>query len=155
MAETQTFSCGAVPSPLNTKSAEYHDRLDLKLEVKAGDEPGMFEGYGAVFENRDRDNDIVVKGAFADSLQSRTPAMLWQHNVKEPIGRFLDVREDDKGLYVRGKLSLKGKGAEAYELLSMGAMDGLSIGFVTKEASRDAATGTRTIHKADLMEYAR
>lgn len=163
MAETQTFSCGALPSlspksNLSVKNDTFDrhmlpsDRLDLKLEVKAGDEPGTFEGYGAIFGNRDNDNDIVVKGAFADSLQARMPAMLWQHNMKEPIGRFMDVREDDKGLYVRGKLSMKGKGAEAYELLSMGAMDGLSIGFVTKEATRDAATGTRTIHKADLME---
>ncbi|UTW56174.1 HK97 family phage prohead protease [Kordiimonas sp. SCSIO 12610] len=164
MAETQSFSRGVVPCFVkksdnlteepNSPQQEHrgHDRLNLKLEVKAGGEPGMFEGYGAVFGNRDNDNDIVLKGAFADSLRARTPAMLWQHNMREPIGRFLDVREDEKGLYVRGKLSMKGRGAEAYELLSMGALDGLSIGFVTKEATRDAATGTRTIHKADLME---
>lgn len=156
MAEMQTFAYGEMPSLSRGLSCKNdtlpHDRLALKLEVKAGSEPGTFEGYGAIFGNRDNDNDIVVKGAFVDSLQARTPAMLWQHNTKEPIGRFFDVREDEKGLYVRGKLSMKGKGAEAYELLSMGAMDGLSIGFVTKEATRDAATGTRTIHKADLME---
>ncbi len=156
MAETQTFAYGTASSLSRSLSCKndtlHHDRLDLKLEVKAGSEPGTFEGYGAIFGNRDNDNDIVVKGAFVDSLKERTPAMLWQHNTKEPIGRFLDVREDDKGLYVRGKLSMKGKGAEAYELLSMGAMDGLSIGFVTKEATRDAASGTRTIQKADLME---
>lgn len=126
--------------------------LDLPLEVKADGAPGTFEGYGAVFGNTDRDGDVVAKGAFAESLKARLPALLWQHNAKEPIGRFDVVREDDRGLYVRGRLSMTGKGAEAYELLKMGALNGLSIGFVTKEAMRNRATGTRTINRADLME---
>lgn len=126
--------------------------IDLPLEVKADGAPGEFEGYGAVFGNVDRDGDIVAKGAFAESLKGRTPALLWQHNAKEPIGRFDVVREDAKGLYVKGRLSRSGRGAEAYELLKMGALNGLSIGFVTKEAQRNGATGTRTILRADLME---
>ncbi len=126
--------------------------LDLPLEVKADGEPGVFEGYGAIFGNLDRDGDIVAKGAFSASLQGRLPALLWQHNAKEPIGKFDEVREDEKGLYVRGRLSLQGRGREAYELLKMGALDGLSIGFVTKEASKNALTGARTIKRAELME---
>ncbi len=126
--------------------------LSLPLEVKADGETGSFEGYGAVFGNTDRDGDVVAKGAFAESLKSRLPALLWQHNAKEPIGRFDVVREDAKGLYVKGRLSGSGRGAEAYELLKMGALNGLSIGFVTKEALRNRATGTRTIKRAELME---
>lgn len=122
------------------------------LEVKADGEHGSFEGYGAIFGNLDRDGDVVARGAFTDSLKGRLPALLWQHNAKEPIGRFDVVREDAKGLYVKGRLSMQGRGREAYELLKMGALDGLSIGFVTREASRDARTGTRTITRADLME---
>ncbi len=128
------------------------EMLDIALEVKTGEAPGTFEGYGAIFGNLDRDGDIVQKGAFAESLKARLPALLWQHNTKEPIGRFDEVREDAKGLFVRGRLSGQGRGAEAYELLQMGALDGLSIGFVTKEAQRNATTGTRTIVRADLME---
>jgi len=126
--------------------------IDLPLEVKAGGLPGEFEGYGAVFGNTDRDGDVVAKGAFADSLKSRLPALLWQHNAKEPIGRFDVVREDERGLFVKGRLAQSGRGAEAYELLKMGALNGLSIGFVTKEAMRNSAAGTRTIKRADLME---
>jgi HK97 family phage prohead protease len=125
---------------------------NLTLETKENAPAGTFEGYGAVFGNTDRDGDIVAFGAFADSLKGRLPALLWQHNPKEPIGRFDVVREDKKGLYVKGRLSQTGRGAEAYELMKMGALDGLSIGFVTREAARNAATGTRTINKADLME---
>jgi HK97 family phage prohead protease len=124
----------------------------LPLELKTAGEAGSFEGYGAIFGNIDRDGDIVARGAFAASLKARLPALLWQHNAKEPIGRFDMVREDEKGLYVRGRLSMEGRGREAYELLKMGALDGLSIGFVTREASRDARTGARTIHRAELME---
>lgn len=126
--------------------------LDLPLEVKADGAPGSFEGYGAVFGNTDRDGDVVAKGAFADSLKGRMPALLWQHNPKEPIGRFDVVKEDAKGLYVKGRLSMSGKGKEAYDLLKLGALNGLSIGFVTKEALRNRATGTRTIKSAELME---
>ncbi|WP_417451297.1 HK97 family phage prohead protease [Kordiimonas sp.] len=127
-------------------------RASMPLELKAGGEAGTFEGYGAIFGNVDRDGDTIARGAFAESLKARLPMLLWQHDTKAPIGRFDEVREDERGLYVRGRLSMSGRGAEAYELLRMGALDGLSIGFVTREATRDSATGTRTISKADLME---
>lgn len=122
------------------------------LEIKLAAEAGTFEGYGSIFSHIDRDGDVIAPGAFAASIKDRIPALLWQHNPKEPIGRFDEVREDPRGLFVRGRLSLKGRGEEAYSLLKMGAMNGLSIGFVAKEASRDTASGVRTIHKADLME---
>lgn len=126
--------------------------LALSLDIKTEGAPGTFEGYGAIFGNKDRDGDIVTHGAFAESLKAGMPVLLWQHDQKAPIGRFDEVREDEKGLFVKGRLALHGRGLEAYELLKMGALDGLSIGFVTKEASRDPATSTRTISKADLME---
>ncbi|WCL55084.1 HK97 family phage prohead protease [Gimibacter soli] len=129
-----------------------HDVIDLKLEAKAAGPAGTFEGYGAVFGNVDRDGDRLAKGAFAESLKVRMPALLWQHNAKEPIGCFDHVAEDARGLHVKGRLSMEGRGKEAYDLLKMGALDGLSIGFVTREASRDVAAGVRTILKADLME---
>ncbi|MBL4639381.1 MAG: HK97 family phage prohead protease, partial [Kordiimonadaceae bacterium] len=126
--------------------------LALSLDTKAEGAPGTFEGYGAIFGNKDRDGDIVVRGAFAESLKAGMPALLWQHDQKAPIGKFDEVRKDDKGLFVKGRLAMTGKGLEAYELLKIGALDGLSIGFVTKEATRDPATKTRTISQADLME---
>ncbi|MBL4837379.1 MAG: HK97 family phage prohead protease [Kordiimonadaceae bacterium] len=128
------------------------DVFSGKLQIKANGEPGCFDGYGAVFGNTDRDGDIVAKGAFSSSLATLKPALLWQHEQKSPIGVFDEVREDDRGLYVRGRLSLKGRGEEAYELLKMGALNGLSVGFITKSDERDAVTGIRTILKAELLE---
>jgi len=132
------------------------DTLCLPLEIKAasgeGVTPGTFEGYGSIFGNRDRDGDIVAPGAFAESLKKGLPALLWQHDQKAPIGRFDIVKEDKRGLYVKGRLAMSGRGKEAYDLLKMGALNGLSIGFVSQEASRDRLSGARTIHKANLME---
>ena len=111
-----------------------------------------------MFGNVDSYKEIVAKGAFNDSLaslksQGRMPALLWQHRSGEPIGCYTEMREDDHGLFVRGKLALKtARGAEAHELMKMKALSGLSIGFMTREDSYDKVTGIRTLNKVDLWE---
>ena len=131
---------------------------DCALDVKAINDYGTFEGYGSVFGNVDSYKEIVAKGAFNDSLaslksQGRMPALLWQHRSGEPIGCYTEMREDDHGLFVRGKLALKtARGAEAHELMKMKALSGLSIGFMTREDSYDKVTGIRTLNKVDLWE---
>lgn len=132
--------------------------FDCNFEVKALNEDGSFEGYGSVFGNIDTYGEVVLKGAFSDSLaslktQNRMPALLWQHRSGEPIGVYTDMYEDNVGLYVKGKLALKTtRGAEAYELMKMNALSGLSIGFVTREDSFDKVSGVRTLSKVDLWE---
>lgn len=132
--------------------------LDFAYELKATGDTGSFEGYGSVFNITDRGGDIVAPGAFADTLATakaagRLPAMLWQHRQAEPIGVYTDMEEDSVGLRVKGKLALKtARGAEAYELMKMGALSGLSIGFRVRDDSWDRVTGVRTIKKADLFE---
>jgi len=129
------------------------DYLDVPFEVKAVSDDGLFSGYGSVFGVLDSYKEVVAPGAFAESLQCRMPALLWQHRAGEPIGVYTAVREDAVGLYVEGKLALKtARGAEAYELLKMRALSGLSIGFVTREDSYDKVTGVRTLKKVDLWE---
>lgn len=128
------------------------------FEVKSVNESGTFEGYGSVYDVVDQGDDIVAKGAFTDSLQElaqkgRMPALLWQHDAAQPIGVYTKMVEDENGLYVEGQLALKTqKGAEAYELMKMGAISGLSIGFMTKQDSYDNKSGVRTITKGDLWE---
>lgn len=123
----------------------------LTLELKA-DAQGVVTGYGSVFGGIDAYGDTVMPGAFTKSLTKRKPKMLWQHNMGEPIGVWDDAREDAKGLYVQGRLALKTEaGGEAFELLSMGAIDGLSIGFrtVADEVVKD---GARLLKEVDLYE---
>lgn len=129
------------------------DHLDIPFKIKAVSEDGLFSGYGSVFGVVDSYKEVVTPGAFAESLQGRMPALLWQHRSGEPIGVYTSVKEDNIGLYVEGKLALKtARGAEAYELLKMGALNGLSIGFITREDSYDKVSGVRTLKKVDLWE---
>lgn len=131
---------------------------DCGFEIKEVGASGTFIGYGSVYGVIDDGDDIVDQGAFADSLmewqgKGQLPSLLWQHRAAEPIGVYTAMKEDSTGLYVEGRLALKTqRGAEAYELMQMKAISGLSIGFQTREDSFDQKTGVRTIKKGDLWE---
>lgn len=128
-------------------------RLEFSFELKSIEEDGTFTGYGSVFGVKDSYDEIVEPGAFVESLNVRKPALLWQHRSGEPIGVYTEIKEDNIGLYMVGKLALKTqRGAEAYELMKMGAVSGLSIGFQTREDTYDKVTGIRTLKKLDLWE---
>ncbi len=115
-----------------------------------------FEGYASLFSVADGAGDIVAPGAFARSLRRRPPdrvRMLYQHFAHEPIGVWQVIREDAKGLYVRGQLNEEVERArEVASLVAQGALNGLSIGFRTLRAKRDVAAGTRTLLEVELWE---
>ena len=126
---------------------------DIKTEQE-----GVFSGYASTFGNVDNGNDIVAKGAFTKSLAER-PArkvkLLSQHKTDEPIGIFEEIFEDSKGLYVKGKLALgTQKGRETYELMKMGAIDGMSIGFRAnpEKQTYNESKRTRTLNEVQLLE---
>lgn len=128
-------------------------QIYVPFTVKAVSDSGTFAGYGSVFGVVDSYQDVVVSGAFTESLKTRQPSLLWQHRSSEPIGVYTSVKEDNIGLHVEGQLALKtARGAEAYELLKMGALSGLSIGYVTREDSYDRVTNINTLKKLDLWE---
>lgn len=127
--------------------------IDVPFEIKAVNEDGTFKGYGSVFGVLDSYREIVLPGAFTKSIAVRQPKMLWQHRSAEPIGVYDVVKEDNIGLYLEGRLALKTqRGAEAYELMKMGAVGGLSIGFVTREDSYDKVENVRKLAEVDLWE---
>jgi uncharacterized protein len=117
---------------------------------------GTFSGYASLFGQADLGRDVVERGAFAASLRRRGAAgirMLFQHDPAQPIGRWLTIREDEKGLFVKGKIARDAaKAREVLALMRDGALDGLSIGFRTVRARREAGTGLRRILEADLWE---
>jgi len=143
---------------LELRDATGREVRSYALEIRATGEDGTVEGYGSVFGVKDSYDDVIVKGAFADSLKAHQtegtmPAMLWQHNADEPIGVWTEMAEDTKGLRIKGKLALDTtRGKEAYALLKMGALNGLSIGFMTKDAEYDRASEVRTLKQVDLWE---
>ncbi len=117
---------------------------------------GEFEGYASCFGVMDLDRDVVLPGAFRASLEARGAAgirLLWQHDPHQPLGRWEEIAEDARGLYVRGALDLGlHKAREAFALMLGGALDGLSIGFRTQIERKDPATGLRRLEKIDLWE---
>ena len=134
-------------------------RIVTGFELKKSDEKGSFEGYGAVFSNTDAKGDIIVPGAFKKSLadfetKGEMPMMLWNHNDDEPIGDWHEMKEDDRGLLVKGQLWL-GQGIanaeRAYKVMTGRGKKGLSIGYRTKDSERNKA-GNRMLKQIELHE---
>ena len=115
------------------------------------------EGYSSLFGASDRNGDIVQKGAYEKSLadlasNGRRVKMLWQHDPTQPIGIWEEVREDARGLYVKGRLlDSVCKAREAASLVEAGAIDGLSIGYLTKRAGT-TEQGQRLLSELELWE---
>lgn len=129
------------------------------LEIKALEQTGEFEGYGSTFGGEPDDyGDVIAPGAYTDSLAEHSakgtmPKMFWQHDPAQPIGKWLEASEDDRGLLMRGKLNMGvQRGAEAYALLKEGDIDGLSIGYRIKEYSVDTESDVWTLERLDLHE---
>jgi HK97 family phage prohead protease len=139
------------------KSMEYQ-RFELKNLTydikKEPDADGTFEGYASVFDIVDQGMDVVSPGAFRRSLDAgRKIKMLWQHDQQQPIGVFDEVREDERGLFVKGRISKDvQKGREAMALMRMGALDSMSIGYRTKEATQEGNGRVRRLNEVDLFE---
>ncbi len=113
-----------------------HKRLDVPLKIKSVSETGEFAGYGSVFGVEDAYGDVVVAGAFQETLEewkgkSRLPAMLWQHDSREPIGVYTKMEEDENGLYLEGKLLVEHDplAKRAHGHMQAGSLSGLSIGY--------------------------
>ncbi len=131
----------------------------IAFDAKSVSDVGQFEGYGSVFGNVDLGGDRIAKGAFRDSLaewseKGQMPAMFWFHNSSEPIGEWLEMREDEHGLYVKGQLWVEGnpigrrpieRAEQVRNLLTSNGPKGLSIGYGAKdyEFSKDESTGNR------------
>lgn len=133
------------------------------LEVKfAGGPPVLsegqvIEGYASLFGLTDQGGDAVLPGAFRASLAKLAAKgdkvrMLWQHDPTRPIGVWDEIREDEKGLWVKGRLLPEvAQAREAAALIQAGAIDGLSIGYRTIRAS-EGSKGQRMLAEVELWE---
>ncbi len=131
-----------------------HKRATLPIAQMTDD--GTFSGYATLFGKVDLGRDRVERGAFLRSLLTRGKGsirMLFQHDPAEPIGVWEEIREDEKGLYVRGRIvSQTARRQEVLNLMRAGAIDGLSIGFRTEKSRTESTSGIRSILQADLWD---
>jgi len=114
-----------------------------------------FEGFASTFGNIDLGNDIVEQGAFRDSLAKNPQVpILWQHTIREPIGKSIHLEEQTKGLFVRGRLPKKDSLVRDRVIpqMEVGSIDTMSIGFFINEFSFNNETEIRTLEKIDLFE---
>jgi len=143
------------PARKRMKRAE-PPRVRERAPVQVSESDGRVEGYASLFGMADHGGDMVMPGAFAASLRRRGPRdirFLFQHDPAQPIGVWDEIREDRRGLYVRGRLiGGVARAREIAALLRAGALDGLSIGFRTVRADRDPRLRTRRLHEIDLWE---
>jgi HK97 family phage prohead protease len=117
---------------------------------------GTIEGYASLFGAVDQARDMVMPGAFAQTLRlrgTRRIPMLFQHDPAEPVGVWLDLKEDHRGLIARGRLIPDvARGRELLALLRNGAIHGLSIGYRTVRGRIDPRSRVRALHQVDLWE---
>lgn len=136
-----------------------HKQISRPFELKAIDDNGVFEGYGSVWGVEDFYRDIVSKGAFVKSLadhklKGTMPSMCWQHDSEKVVGVYEEMKEDDYGLFLRGRL-LKddvAQAREAYALLKAKAVTGLSVGIRVQVDEYDRNNDIRIIKEAQLWE---
>lgn len=110
--------------------------FELK-ELSFNSEGRTISGYAAIFNNKDKAGDILLKGCFAKSIQDRGPEsqandkiiMLWQHDMHEPIGRISVLREDEKGLYFEAVIDDVERGNQAIKQLESGTLNQFSFGY--------------------------
>jgi HK97 family phage prohead protease len=115
-----------------------------------------FHGYASLFGVVDLGGDVILPGAFAASLArsgSKGVRMLFQHDPAEPVGVWLRLAEDGRGLRVHGRLTRgASRSDDLARLIADGAIDGLSIGFRARAFSRDRASGLRRLTAIELIE---
>lgn len=121
-------------------------------EIRAVNDEGVFEGYIAVWGSTDAYNSRFAKGAFKKTLQERGDKIKVFYNHEQLVGRSLEIREDDYGVFVRGKINLEvPAGQEAFAFMKDGTLDGLSFGF--RAIKQRYVEGVREITEVKLYEY--
>lgn len=130
--------------------------VPIEFEFKKDDISGrVFTGYASTFDV-DLGGDIIHEGAFKKTLEERSSRVkiLWQHDSYNPIGRPLRMIEDNKGLWIEGKISKTTLGDEALELMRDGVVDQMSIGFsIPNGKSERDEDGIRHIKEVKLFEF--
>ena len=131
---------------------------ECDLKFAKGDE-GVFEGYASVYGNTDSDGDTLVKGAFAEIVESgRIIPIFYGHSWRTggmPVGKGTTFSEDSHGLLMKGNFTLGSTGGrDVHALVKDGAVSGLSVGMLVKKDGIEMKKGRegRIVQKARLIE---
>lgn len=135
------------------------DSIDVAFEIKSlhdddeDDKFFIFEGLASTFGNLDLVGDIIMPGAFKESIKKQLPVVLWQHNTDEPIGMPIEIREVKEGLFIKVKLPKDDVfvSGRVMPQLRVGSIKRMSIGFHAIDFEIDHK-GIRRVFKVLLEE---
>lgn len=122
-----------------------------------GNNPRVFEGYASKFNGVDSYGDMILPGAYAETIKEenrngRQIKMRWNH-YGPVIGKWLEIREDDQGLWVKGELTPNHSVAsDVAASMAHKAVDGLSIGYWVDEDGYEMDGVVRKLKKINLIE---
>jgi HK97 family phage prohead protease len=116
-------------------------RMTVPFEVKSStpDESGQFageiSGYAAGIHNIDRAGDMILPGAFTDTIADflKDGVICWQHDWATPIGKPTAAYEDSYGLFSKARISKTRAGEDCMTLIRDGVVNKLSIGYRVKD----------------------
>ncbi len=132
-----------------------HECKAFKFDLESLNEDGEFSGYAAIFGNVDSGGDVIEKGAFTKTIKEdfdRIKILFYHQDDDLPVGKPLELREDDKGLFIRAKISDTQKGHDIRTLLKDGVLNELSIGYDTIDFYYDNETHVRHLKEVRLWE---
>jgi HK97 family phage prohead protease len=148
--------------------AKRSEILSRIIDFKAGEgsQAGTIEGYGAAFGNLDKARDVMRPGSCKASLAAfkkakEMPGFFWRHDPGEQVGEWLEMEEDSKGLFCKGRLFIEPDrrteaSTKAWNLATSNGPKGFSIGFYPVKWKMDthAEDGMpfRDLAKVDLVE---
>lgn len=134
---------------MNRMSLQREEQTDVgygyKTNLRSRVKMTGFEGYAAVFGEKDLGNDIIERGAFSKSILERggRVPLFWNHDPCYTAGQIHLLIEDDYGLLVKGHLDLR-------LIDTPSPLTGLSIGYRTVNAQE--LPGVRILNEIDLWE---
>lgn len=117
------------------------------MEKQINNNEGFFCGYASVFNVTDSYNDIILNGAFKNSIKQNNISLCWQHDINKVIGNITTLREDSVGLYIEGKIDTE----NIYKYVKSGLIYGLSIGYNVNKCHFDNKN-RRVLEDIDLKE---
>jgi HK97 family phage prohead protease/HK97 family phage major capsid protein len=128
--------------------------FDSKFTAKAASEDDdsiMIEGYAST-NDRDRQGDVVPAGVWKTGMVNylKNPIILAYHNHTMPIGKMVDYKADEQGLWI--KAQIPSEIGDVYKLIKKGILSAFSIGFRVKDAEYRQEDETFMIKDLELHE---
>lgn len=137
--------------------------IQVKATETTEDGAGVVSGVASVWDNVDSYGDVMLKGAFADTIQEHADAgnripFVWGHETQDPfayLGELTEVRETDEGLEFEAALDMDNpKAVQVYKLLKARRVRDLSFGFIPRDTSPSERDGVevREVKSVELLE---